>query len=171
MRTSVASALTGAAAGGAPSGVFVSMPKMMGMTVTAISMMTVPPTMGVITRLSQERRQARKNWHSDETTTSVASKAAPPSTRAVTHTAMNAPEVPISRMYPAPMWPNRRACTMVVVPLTRRAANAAHVSNGSPSPAARITMAGVSTMPAMVSTAYCRPRPKARGVGGFSSAW
>ena len=53
MRTRVANALTGAAAGGASGGTCVSMPKMMGMTVTEMSMMTVPPTMGVMTRRSQ----------------------------------------------------------------------------------------------------------------------
>ena len=98
MRTRVARALTGAAAPGAPAGVCVSIPKMMGMTVTAISMMTVPPTMGVTTRRNQESRQASKNWNSEEMMTRVARRAAPPSTRAVTHTAMKAPEVPMSRI-------------------------------------------------------------------------
>ena len=86
MRASVAIALTGAAAGGASGGTCVSMPKPIGMT--------VPPTMGVTVRRSQESRQTRRNWNSKETT----SRAAPPSIKAVTHTAMKAPDVPISKM-------------------------------------------------------------------------
>ena len=50
------------------------------------------------------------------------------------------------------------------------AANTAQVRKSSLPPAARTTIAGVSTMPPAVSTASCRPRPKARGAGGFSSA-
>ena len=94
----MAAALTGAAAAGAPGGVFASMPKMMGMTATAISMMTVPPTMGVMTRRSHESRQASRNWNSADAMTSVASRGGPPLTRAVTHTAVKVPDVPIKRI-------------------------------------------------------------------------
>ena len=56
---------------------------------------------------------------------SVASKAGPPSTRAVMHTAMKAPEVPMIRMWPAPKRPTRTACRTVVDPLMISAAKIA----------------------------------------------
>ena len=58
-------------------------------------MMTVPATVGVRIRRNRESRAASANWKSDETTTSVASIAGPPSAIAVMQTAMKAPEVPI----------------------------------------------------------------------------
>ena len=127
MTISVVAALAGAAARGVPSGTSASMPKMMGMTVTAISMITVPATVGVRIRRSSESRSESANWNSAEIATSVASRPGPPATSAVTQTAMNAPEVPISSGYPAPMRPTRTACMTVVTPLTRSAANTAHV--------------------------------------------
>ena len=96
------------------------------MTVTAISMITVPATVGVMRRLSSDSREASRNWKSAEAATSVASMPGPPCASAATDTAMKAPDVPISRMYPAPKRPNRLACTIVVMPLTRSAAEAAH---------------------------------------------
>ena len=71
----------------------------------------------------------------------------------VTHTAMKAAEVPISSTWPDPMRPTRTAWSTVVMPLIASAANTAHVRKSSPVPAARTTMAGVSTMPATVSIA------------------
>ena len=67
-----------------------------GITVTAISMITVPATVGVSILRSRDSRAASANWNSEEMTTRVASSAGPPYARAATHTAMNAPEVPIS---------------------------------------------------------------------------
>ena len=75
----------------------------MGMTVTAISMMTVPATVGVMTRLRSESRDASRNWNSDDATISVASSAGPPYSSAATDTAMKTPDVPMSRTYPAPI--------------------------------------------------------------------
>ena len=74
------------------------MSKMMGVTVTVMSMITVPATAGVMMRRNQASRQPKRNWKSEEITTKVASIAGPPSASAVTQTAMKAPEVPISRM-------------------------------------------------------------------------
>ena len=96
--TIVTAALTGAAAGDAPSGTWVSMSKTMGMTVTAISMITVPQTVGVKSRRSSASRTERANCTRAEAATSDASIPGPPSARAVTQTAMKAPEVPIIRM-------------------------------------------------------------------------
>ena len=121
----VTSALTGAAEGSHSSGVSANMSKMMGMTVTGISMMTVPATVGVRIRRKKDRFTEMENWPREERATSVASIAGPPSASAVMQTAMNAPEVPISRTYPAPIRPNRTACRMVVAPLIRTAANTA----------------------------------------------
>ena len=104
-------------------------------------------------------------------TTRVASIAGPPWAIAATQTAIKAPEVPISRTYPAPNRPNRTAWISVVVPLTSIAANTAHDRKASLPPAARITIAGVRTMPATQSTTSCSPSPKASGTGGVSSGW
>ena len=52
--------------------------------------------------------------------------AGPASSSAAMHTAKNAPDVPMIRMCPEPMRPNRTACTRVVNPLTSSTANAAH---------------------------------------------
>ena len=89
------SALVGALQAELPSGEAVTMSKTSGITVTAISISTVPATTGVTSRLNSDSLAASKNWNSDDATTSVASKPGPPSTSAATHTAMNAPEVPI----------------------------------------------------------------------------
>ena len=97
MTAMVTPADTGAASAGAPSGALSSMSKIIGMTVTAISMMTVPATDGVKMRRTSDRRAASANWKKDEMTTSVASSAGPPCAMAPMHTAMKAPEVPISR--------------------------------------------------------------------------
>ena len=171
MTRAVATAHTGAAAGGAPAGTWVSMSKTIGITVTAMSMMTVPATVGVRIRRRSESRAERANWKRDETTTRVASMAGPPSAIAVTQTAMNAPEVPIMSTYPAPTRPTRTACSTVVRPLTATAANTAQERYASSPPAARITMTGVSTMPAIARTASWSPSPKASAFGGLSSGW
>ena len=71
----VTAALAGAAAGGTPSGTSVNMPKMIGMTVTGISMITVPATVGVKIRRSHASRAESMNWHSEETMIRVASSA------------------------------------------------------------------------------------------------
>ena len=95
MTSRVVSALRGAAAGGLPSGTSSSIPKMTGITVTAISMSTTPATVGVRTRRNSESRAASANWKSEETTTSVASIGGPPWASAAMQTAMKAPEVPM----------------------------------------------------------------------------
>lgn len=125
MARRVTAKLTGAAAGGVPSGGRDNMLKAMGMMVTATSMMTVPATNGVITRLSSTRREPKTNWNRDETTIKVASRAGPPSTRAVIDTATKVPEVPIRRMYPAPMLPTRTAWMTVIRPQTQSPAKTA----------------------------------------------
>ena len=95
--------------------------------VTEISIITVPATAGVISRRNRASRVDRVNWNNDERTTRVASKAGPPSTRAATQTAINVPDVPIRREYPAPIRPTRTACITVVKPLTVSAAKTAQV--------------------------------------------
>ena len=139
-----------------------------GITVTAISISTVPATVGVRSRLKRESFAASRYWNSDDATTSVASSPGPPFTSAATHTAMKAPEVPISSTYPAPIRPTRTACRIVLTPLTAAAANTAHVRYESLPPAARTTIAGVSTIPAMARMANWRPSPAASATGGLS---
>ena len=59
--STVARAVSGAPAGGAAAGTSASMSKTIGITVTAISMITVPATVGVNTRRSSDSRVARRN--------------------------------------------------------------------------------------------------------------
>ena len=61
MTTTVAKALSGAASAGAPFGTSLNILKTMGITVTAISMMTVPATVGVSTHRNSERRSESTN--------------------------------------------------------------------------------------------------------------
>ena len=122
----VARAAAGAAVWEAPSGTSVSEPNTIGMTVAAISMMTVPETTGVNIRRSSESRAARANWNSDDTTMRLAIMAGPPFTKAATHTAMNAPEVPMMSTCPAPTRPTLTAWRIVVTPLTMSAAKTPH---------------------------------------------
>ena len=123
---SVATAATGAAADAVPSGTCVNASKTSGITVTAISMITVPLTTGVKMRRNSGRRAASKNWNSAETTTRLAIVDGPPFTSAVTQTAMKAPDVPMKSTCPAPNRPTRTAWRMVVAPLISSAANMAH---------------------------------------------
>ena len=95
MTSSVTSALSGAASAGVPSGTLPSRSKMIGITVTGISMITVPATGGVSIRRNRDSRLASPNWNSEDMMTSVASIAGPPSAMAVMQTAMKAPDVPI----------------------------------------------------------------------------
>ena len=121
----VESAAAGAAIGAAPSGTSLSVSKTIGITVTAISMITVPETTGVNKRRSRERRDASRNWKSEEMTMRLAMVAEPPSTRALTQTAMKAPDVPITSRWSEPMRQKRTACRNVEMPLTMRAAKIA----------------------------------------------
>ena len=107
--TIVTSAATGAAACGDPSGTSFSESKMIGITVAAISMITVPVTMGVKMRRNHERRAASRNWKSDEMTIRLAIVSGPPNLSAATQTAMNAPDVPIINTCPDPNRPTRTA--------------------------------------------------------------
>ncbi len=95
----------------------------MGMTVAAISMMTVPETTGVKIRRRTNSRAARANWNSEVTTIRLAMTAGPASTSAATQTPLNVPEVPITSRWPEPNRQNCAPCKMVVNPLTTSAAN------------------------------------------------
>ena len=97
MTNKVAIAHAGAAAEGVPSGTSANISKTIGITVTAINMITVPATVGVMIRRNSESRVESANWNNDEMTTRVASIAGPPLASAVTQTAINAPEVPMRR--------------------------------------------------------------------------
>ena len=99
---------------------------MIGITVTAMSMMTVPETTGVKIRRRSESRAASRNWKKEEMTMRLAMVAGPPLTRAATQTAMNAPDVPMISTCPAPIRPTLTACKTVVIPLIISAANTPH---------------------------------------------
>ena len=83
-------------------------------------------------------------------------------------TGMEAPEAPVSRMWPAPTRPTRTACSAVVTPLIESAANVAHARKPSLPPAARTTMAGTTTMPGTASMADWSPSPSVTAGGARS---
>ena len=121
----VTSAVTGAAAGAAAAGTSVSCANTMGAMLTGISMSTVPATVGVNTRRKAAILEPRMNCTKEATMISVASKAGPPCSMALTLTARKADVLPMTRMYPAPSRPKRTACTIVAMPHTISAANTA----------------------------------------------
>ena len=82
-------------AGSTPGGTSDSMSVVMGNTLTASSMITVPPTVGVISRRKNESRAEKKNCTSDEAATRVASSDRPPAATAAAETPMKAPDVPM----------------------------------------------------------------------------
>ena len=119
-------ATSGGAKDSVPSGASLTMSYTMGMMVAAMSMITVPETTGVKMPRKKERRAARANWNSADTTTRLAISAGPPWISAATQTAKNAPEVPIISMCPAPMRQRRADWSTVVMPLMSRAAKTPH---------------------------------------------
>ena len=68
----VTTSTTGAAMPGTPCGISVSMSNTMGITVAAMSMITVPVTTGVKTRRSAGSQAASRNWTREETTIRLA---------------------------------------------------------------------------------------------------
>ena len=66
--------VVGALQSALPSGEAATMPKTSGITVTAMSISTVPVTVGVTSRLKNESFAASRNWTNEDTTTSVASR-------------------------------------------------------------------------------------------------
>ena len=106
MTASVARATMSASVWGSPSGISLRSPNTMGITVAAMSIITVPATIGVKMRRRSDRRAARANWKSDDATMRAAISVGPPSTSAATQTPMNAPDVPIMRTCPDPRAPD-----------------------------------------------------------------
>ena len=97
MVTNAANATSGppSEAGSTPGGTSPSMSVVMGNTLTASSMITVPPTVGVISRRKNDSRAEKKNCTSDEATTRVPSSDRPPAATAAAETPMKAPDVPM----------------------------------------------------------------------------
>ena len=111
--------------GDVPTGVSANLVMAIGMTVAAISMCAVPATTGVMIRRILGSQVATRNWSTDETTSSIANVAGPPSISATTDTPMNWPPDAIIRMCPAPNLPKRPAPNMVPSPVIIRAAKTA----------------------------------------------
>ena len=125
MTRTTASAHSGAADGGVSAGTALSRLKTAGMTVTGISMTTVPETDGVRTRWNSESRAARTRGTTEAINTRIAISAGPPSATAVMQTAMKAPEAPITSTWPEPSRQARKACRTVVAPQIATVANTA----------------------------------------------
>jgi hypothetical protein len=98
MTTKVTTAINGPAelSSSRPAGASLIMAKQIGKTVTAISIMMVPPTVGVMILRKALRRWANANCINAETMTSVASNGTPPASTASMEMAMKAPEVPMN---------------------------------------------------------------------------
>ena len=96
MTSRVTTKLRGAAKAGVSCGTSSIMSKAIGMTVTAISMITVPDTVGVRMRRSSESRPESTNWNREDTNTKVARSAGPPCLIAAMHTAMKVADVPMT---------------------------------------------------------------------------
>ena len=119
---SVAAAAIGAPQADAPTGASRNVSNMIGMMGTGISIITVPSATGVNTRLRRDSRHATANWISDEAAIKLAIIAGPPDAIAAAQTAMNAPDVPIIRLCPAPNRPIFAAWRIVIAPATSSAA-------------------------------------------------
>ena len=144
-------------AGEVSPGASASIPETAGITVTGMSMSTVPDTVGVRMRWKRDSRQASTRGTSAETATSVASVAGPLWVSALMQAGMKAPEVPMTMTCPAPIRPARTACNMVVRPQIVTEASTAQDAYDSEAPAARMTTIGISMTAAMFSTASWRP--------------
>ncbi len=168
MTTIVASAVTGAPSAAAPGGASVRRPKMTGRTVAGSSMFTVPTRVGVSSRLNRASRIEIAMGTNEDATTRAASRAGPPSARALTETPMKATGGPIASTCPAPTRPSLAACSAVETPLTATAQNTAHDRYASVPPAARMAMVGMRTMLARPRTTSCSPQARARPAGGCS---
>ena len=140
-----------------------------GSTVAGTSRFTVPTMVGVRSRRNRASRIEITIGTSDEAATKVASSAGPPWSRALTQTPMKAPAGPMKSRYPAPTRPSRTACRAVLMPLTATAPNTAQDRYASVPPPARMTMVGMKMMLVMPRTTSCRPQPRDRSGGGFSS--
>ena len=92
----VVAALRGPPAGAVPSGTLFSSAKITGITVTGVSMMIVPVTVGVRIRRNSASRAAKANCRSAMASTSVARRAGPPASSAAMLTAMAAPDAPVA---------------------------------------------------------------------------
>ena len=139
------------------------------MTVTGVSIMTVPVTVGVSTRRNSESRAEKANWKSARAITSVTSRPGPPAASAATLTAIAAPGVPMARIWPAPNRPARNAWSIVVAPHAATEANTAQSRTLSGWPAAWNTTVAISTAPGRLSAAIWRASPVASGSGMFAS--
>ena len=126
MTSTTTSALSGAANVGVSAGTALSRSKTAGMTVTGISMTTVPETVGVRMRWNSDNRAESRIGTNDATSTRIAISAGPPSATAVMQTAMKAPDAPITSTCPEPIRPARKACKIVVAPQIATVANTAH---------------------------------------------
>ena len=169
MTAIVASAVTGAPIAAAPGGASVRRLKTTGSTVAGTSMFTVPTMVGVRSRLNRASRMEIAIGTNADAATRVASRAGPPSARALTETPMKATGGPIASTYPAPTRPSLAACSAVQAPLAVMAQKTAQDRYASVPPAARIAIVGMRTVPVRLSTTSCRPQPTATDAGGLSS--
>ena len=89
-------ALSGAPAGAAPSGTLFNCWKITGITVTGVSMMIVPVTVGVRMRRNKASRAEKASWNNARARTSEARRAGPPASSAAMLTAIETPAEPVA---------------------------------------------------------------------------
>ena len=152
MTTRVVRAQSVAASGGVPPGTFFNCSNMTGMTVTGVSIRTVPVTVGVRMRRNSERRVENTNWTRARITTRDASNPGPPAASAA---------MLVNAVWREP----------VASPQAATDANTAQSRTSSGWPAARKTTVGIITAPGSTRQAICRARPTLSGSGIFASGW
>ena len=151
--SSVMPAIAGPAIDGASSGRSCTVSNAMGSTLTAMSIVTVPETTGVMIRRSVGSHQASPIWIRLQAIIRLANVAVPAAVMVVTMIAMNIAAGHESTTWPAPNRRSWNACSVVIAAQISMAAKTLQVRCVSPSPAARIAIATLSTVGASTSTA------------------
>ena len=116
----VVPARMGAAIEGAPSGKSERLLSTTVIIVEASNMRTVPATIGLMTRRSQESREMNTNCINDETTIRLDSNAGPPANSAEIQMAMKADPETTLMEYPDPNLQRRKGCKIRPIPQTTR---------------------------------------------------
>ena len=125
--SSVAPAITGPADVGASAGRSSTVSNAIGSTLTAISIVTVPDTVGVTIRLNAGSHQARAICIKLQTIIRLANVASPAAVTVATMMAMNIAAGQASTTWPAPKRWNRDACNAVMPAQITMAENTLHV--------------------------------------------
>ena len=135
---------------------------------SAISIITVPYTVGVMIRLMLNSHLEKMIWNAAETSTRVVIVVGPPSTSAMMQNGMAAKDVYTGKTAPVPMGPSRTTCSNVDTPITTSVANTSHSRKASLPPDPLTTITGPTSVSMEATTVNCKPTPAATRAGGLS---